>query len=102
MQKAGTPPAPAGQRDEGTEAILTIVGADYFDALRLPILRGRGFTPSKRSPRTVRRWPSSTSRRAASCSATRTLSASPCSSLTTRSAVKRSYTIVGVVSGRAP
>ena len=47
MQKAGTPPAAVGQRDEGTQSILTITGADYFDALRLPILRGRGFTSSE-------------------------------------------------------
>ena len=44
VQKAGTPPAAAGQRDEGSDAVLTIVGADYFDTLRLPVLRGRGFT----------------------------------------------------------
>ncbi len=47
VQKAGTPPAVAGQRDEGSDAVLTIVGADYFDTLRLPIRRGRGFTPSE-------------------------------------------------------
>jgi predicted permease len=47
VQKAGTPPAAAGQRDEGSFAVLTIVGADYFDTLRLPILRGRGFTSSE-------------------------------------------------------
>jgi predicted permease len=47
VQKAGTPPAPQGQRPEGVEATSTIVGADYFDALRLPILRGRGFTPTE-------------------------------------------------------
>ncbi len=47
VQKAGTPPAASGQRDEGSDAVLTIVGADYFDTLRLPILRGRGFTSSE-------------------------------------------------------
>jgi predicted permease len=47
VQKAGTPPAAAGQRDDGAHAVLTIVGADYFDTLRLPLLRGRGFTPSE-------------------------------------------------------
>ena len=47
VQKAGTPPAAAGQRDEGSQAVLTIVGTDYFDTLRLPILRGRGFTSSE-------------------------------------------------------
>jgi predicted permease len=45
VQKAGTPPAPEGQREAGVNGTLTIVGADYFDTLRLPILRGRGFTP---------------------------------------------------------
>ena len=44
VQKAGTPAAAAGQPAEGPHAVLTIVGADYFDTLRLPILRGRGFT----------------------------------------------------------
>ncbi len=47
LQKAGTPPAAVGQRDEGSQAVLTIVGADYFDTLRLPILRGRGFTSAE-------------------------------------------------------
>ena len=47
VQKAGTPPAVAGQRDEGSNAVMTIVGADYFDTLRLPILRGRGFTSTE-------------------------------------------------------
>jgi predicted permease len=51
VQKAGTPPAFPGQRDEGSDSVLTIVGADYFDTLRLPILRGRGFTlPEEDSP----------------------------------------------------
>ena len=44
LQKAGTPAAAAGQPAEGPHAVMTIVGADYFDTLRLPILRGRGFT----------------------------------------------------------
>jgi predicted permease len=44
LQKAGTPAPAAGQPAEGPQAVLTIVGADYFDTLRLPILRGRGFT----------------------------------------------------------
>ena len=47
VQKAGTPPAPSGQRDQGSDAVLTIVGADYFDTLRLAVLRGRGFTLSE-------------------------------------------------------
>jgi predicted permease len=46
-QKAGTVPAAAGQRDEGSHAVKTMVGADYFDTLRLPILRGRGFSSSE-------------------------------------------------------
>ncbi len=47
VQKAGTPPAVAGQRDEGSNAVMTIVGADYFETMRLPILRGRGFTSTE-------------------------------------------------------
>jgi predicted permease len=45
VQKAGTPPAPEGQREAGVNATYTTIGADYFDTMRLPILRGRGFTP---------------------------------------------------------
>ncbi|HXW06038.1 MAG TPA: ABC transporter permease [Vicinamibacterales bacterium] len=44
VQKAGTPPAPEGQRELGVDATYTVIGADYFDAMRLPVLRGRGFT----------------------------------------------------------
>jgi predicted permease len=47
VQKAGTPPAPEGQPEAGVEATLTIIGADYFDTLRLPVLRGRGFTSAE-------------------------------------------------------
>jgi putative ABC transport system permease protein len=47
VQKAGTPPAPEGQAETGVSATLTIIGADYFDALRLTMLRGRGFTPTE-------------------------------------------------------
>jgi predicted permease len=47
VQKAGTPPAPEGQRETGVDGTLTIVGTDYFDTLRVPILRGRGFTPAE-------------------------------------------------------
>jgi predicted permease len=47
VQKAGTPPAPDGQREAGVSATLTIVGTDYFDTLRLPVLKGRGFTPGE-------------------------------------------------------
>ena len=45
VQKAGTPPAAPGQPESGNEATYTIVGADYFETLRLPVMRGRGFTP---------------------------------------------------------
>ena len=44
VQKAGSPPAPEGQRETGVESTLTIVGTDYFETLRLPVLRGRGFS----------------------------------------------------------
>ena len=44
VQRAGTPPAPEGQEEAGVSASYAVIGADYFDALRLPVLRGRGFT----------------------------------------------------------
>ena len=44
VQRAGTPPAPAGERDRGVDATLTIVAGDYFETLRIPVMRGRGFT----------------------------------------------------------
>jgi predicted permease len=47
VQKAGTPPAPEGQRETGIGSTLTIVGADYFETLRLPVLRGRAFTTAE-------------------------------------------------------
>jgi predicted permease len=47
VQKAGTPPAAEGERDAGVDATYVVVGADYFDTLRLPIARGRGFTPAE-------------------------------------------------------
>ena len=47
VQKAGTPPAPEGQRETGVDAVQTIVGTDYFEAIRIPVLRGRGFTPAE-------------------------------------------------------
>jgi predicted permease len=47
VQKGGTPPAPEGERVAGVDATLTIVGADYFETLRLPLLRGRGFTTAE-------------------------------------------------------
>jgi predicted permease len=47
VQKAGTPPAPEGQRETGVSATYTIVAADYFETMRMPIIRGRGFTPAE-------------------------------------------------------
>ena len=47
VQKGGTPPAPEGERVTGVDATYTIVGADYFETLRLPLLRGRGFTTAE-------------------------------------------------------
>jgi predicted permease len=47
VQKAGTSPAPPGQPEEGVSATYTIVGADYFETLQLPVLRGRGFTAAE-------------------------------------------------------
>ena len=47
VQRAGTPPAPEGQQEPGVNADYTIIAADYFDTLRLPVLRGRGFTPAE-------------------------------------------------------
>ena len=103
MQKAGTPPAAAGQRDEGAQAVLTIVGADYFDTLRLPILRGRGFTSSEEE--SAERSAGGGDRRTGGATAVRRRGSSrtsPCSSRTTKTPGKRSYAIVGVVRRRAP
>ena len=47
VQKAGTPPTPEGERVTGVDATYTIVGADYFETLRQPWLRGRGFTAAE-------------------------------------------------------
>jgi predicted permease len=47
VQKPGLPPAAPGQREPGINPTSTIVGADYFETLRLPVLRGRGFTPAE-------------------------------------------------------
>jgi predicted permease len=47
VQRAGTPPAEAGQKPAGVEGTFTVIGADYFDTLRLPVMRGRGFTPAE-------------------------------------------------------
>jgi hypothetical protein len=55
LQKAGTPPAAEGQTDAGIDGTFTIVGADYFDTLRLPLLRGRGFTPAEEESGAARR-----------------------------------------------
>ncbi len=43
VQLAGTPPAPEGQKEAGTSAMFTVVAADYFETLRLPVIRGRSF-----------------------------------------------------------
>jgi predicted permease len=47
IQKAGTPRAAPGERDPGVDAGYMIVGADYFGTLRIPVLRGRSFTPAE-------------------------------------------------------
>ena len=47
VQKAGTPPAAEGETAVGVDATYVVVGTDYFETLRLPIVRGRGFTPSE-------------------------------------------------------
>jgi predicted permease len=49
VQKAGTPPAPEGQRDVAVDANYVVIGADYFETVRLPVMRGRGFTPGEES-----------------------------------------------------
>lgn len=47
VQRAGTPPAEPGQKPAGTDATFTVVGADYFETLRVPVMRGRGFTTAE-------------------------------------------------------
>jgi predicted permease len=47
VQRAGTPPADPGQQPTGADATFTVIGADYFDTLRLAVVRGRGFTASE-------------------------------------------------------
>jgi putative ABC transport system permease protein len=47
VQKAGTPPAADGERDAGVDSTYVVVGADYFDTMRLPVRRGRGFTTAE-------------------------------------------------------
>jgi predicted permease len=99
VQKAGTPPAAAGQRDEGSFAVLTIVGADYFDTLRLPVLRGRGFTASEEES------PNGPAVAVIDEPAARQLFAGsdplgqPVQFANDKARGTRSYTIVGVVSG---
>ena len=44
VQKPGTPSATGEEREAGEDATYVVVGADYFDTMRLPIVRGRGFT----------------------------------------------------------
>lgn len=47
VQKAGTPPAAEGERDAGVDATYVVIGAAYFETLRLPVMRGRGFTTAE-------------------------------------------------------
>jgi predicted permease len=49
VQRAGTPPAPEGQRDAAVDANYVVIAADYFETVRLPVIRGRGFTPAEES-----------------------------------------------------
>jgi predicted permease len=49
VQHAGTAQAADGQREAGVSATYTVVAADYFETLRLPVLRGRGFSSSEES-----------------------------------------------------
>jgi predicted permease len=47
VQHAGTAPAPPGEREPGVSATYMIVGSDYFETVRVPILRGRAFSASE-------------------------------------------------------
>jgi predicted permease len=47
VQRAGAPPAAEGQPPAGVDATYTIVGTDYFETLRVPVIRGRGFTQAE-------------------------------------------------------
>ena len=48
VQKGGTPPGFGKDgRRAGVSVVYYIVGADYFQTLGLPLLRGRGFTPAE-------------------------------------------------------
>lgn len=48
VQKGGTPPGFGKDgRRVGVPVVYYIVGADYFQTLGLPVLRGRGFTPAE-------------------------------------------------------
>lgn len=49
VQRAGTPLDEAGRR-QGASAIESIVSSGYFDAIGLPMLRGRGFRASEDLP----------------------------------------------------
>ena len=100
VQKAGTPPASSGQRDQGSDAVLTIVGADYFDTLRLAVVRGRGFTLSEEdSASGPARGDHRRGRRASVVRRRRIPSGNRSSSPTTRVRPATRYAIVGIVSG---
>jgi predicted permease len=47
VQKAGTPPAAEGQAPAGVSSTYVVIGSDYFETMRLPIARGRGFTAAE-------------------------------------------------------
>ena len=47
VQKAGTPKAAEGEPEAGVSATYVVVGTDYFETLRLPIARGRGFSAAE-------------------------------------------------------
>lgn len=53
VQLAGTPPAPEGQKEAGTSAMFTVVAADYFETLRLPVIRGRSFNAGEETSANV-------------------------------------------------
>ena len=47
VQHAGTPRAPQGQLESGVSATYMIVGTDYFETVRVPVLRGRAFSAAE-------------------------------------------------------
>ncbi len=54
VQKGGTPPGLGSNgRPAGVSSVLYIVGADYFPALGVPVLRGRGFTRAEEEESTA-------------------------------------------------